>query len=67
MVVITEPPPNIVVVDGSSSGGLYEGTRTMAQGWRGNSQVGSPTLCCFSESDRSVQGSVEPLDRKVEE
>lgn len=39
----------------------------MAHDWRGNSQVGSPTLCCFSESDRTVRGSVEPLDGKDEE
>jgi len=58
MVVITEPPR---VVGGTCSGGLSEGIRTMAR----NSQVGTPTLCCFSESD-TVQGSVEPLDKEVD-
>lgn len=37
----------------------------MAHDWCGNPQVGSPSLCCFSEGDRSVHGSVEPLDEKV--
>jgi len=58
-------PWSDTAIGGSSSGGPYEGTSATAHEWWSNPQLGNPTLCCFSESERSVQGSVVPLDKKV--
>jgi len=65
MVVISEPPPSVAIVGDPCSGGPYEGTSTTPHDWCSNPRVESPTPCSFSESDRSVQEPVEPLEEKV--
>jgi hypothetical protein len=64
--VISEPASSVAVVGSPCFGGPYEGTRTTAHGWCDIPQVESPILGCFSESDGSVRGSVEPLGEIVE-
>lgn len=64
MVVNSEPPPSVPIVDSSCSEGPYEGTISTDHDWFDSPQVASSTLSWFSESasDRSVQESIEPLD-----
>ena len=69
MVVMSEPPPNVAVIGDfseSEGGPSYEGTRNTAHDRYSSLQVENPSLR-YSQGDRSVQASIEPLNEKLEQ